>query len=195
MMQEHPKDGLGIVPFESASRWRQWLAGHHQTSPGVWVKIAKKNSGIPSVKYGEAVDEALCFGWIDGQKGSFDDDFFLQRFTRRGPRSQWSKVNRQKVADLTDRGLMTPAGQATVDAARDDGRWAAAYPSQAHAKVPADLQVELDGNPPAQDFFDSLTRAQRYAFLHRIHEAKRPETRSRRIAKTIDMLQHRQKFG
>jgi uncharacterized protein YdeI (YjbR/CyaY-like superfamily) len=195
MAKVHPKDGLRIVAFESASSWRNWLVDHHQTSPGLWLKIAKKNSGLRSITYAQAVDEALCFGWIDGQKGSLDEHFFLQRFTRRGPRSQWSRINRQKVADLSDRGLMTPAGQAAVDAARDDGRWAAAYPFQAHAEIPDDLQTELDKNPGAQEFFDSLTISQRYSFLYRIHQAKRPATRTSRIAKTIDMLLRQEKFG
>ena len=129
------------------------------------------------------------------QKGSYDDDYFLQRFTRRGPRSRWSQVNRKKVADLISRGLMQPAGQTAVDAAKDDGRWEAAYPSQAHAEVPPELQSELDAKPTAQEFFNGLTQAQRYAFTHRIHEAKRPETRRARIARAMEMLSNQQKHG
>jgi uncharacterized protein YdeI (YjbR/CyaY-like superfamily) len=184
----HPKDGLAILPFESAEAWQIWLDAHHDDSPGVWLQIAKKASGIPTVTYAEALDVALCFGWIDGQKNSYDDDFFLQRFTPRRGRSKWSKINVDKVAELTASGRMRPAGQAQVDAAKADGRWEAAYGSFSTITVPPDLQAALDANPAASEFFATISKTNRYAVLYRIHDAKRPDTRARRIATCVEML-------
>jgi uncharacterized protein YdeI (YjbR/CyaY-like superfamily) len=179
---------LPVQSFASADELRAWLEEHHTTSQGLWIKIAKKGSGIPSVTYDEAVDAALCFGWIDGQKDAFDADYFLQRFTPRRPRSKWSEVNREKVARLTERGLMRPAGLREVEAAKADGRWDGAYGQQSLAQVPEDLQAALDANETAGAFFATLNRTNRYAILYHIADAKRPETRAKRIAKFVAML-------
>ncbi len=179
-----------ILPFASAPLWAAWLAEHHADTPdGVWLKIAKKETGIPTVTYAQALDEALCFGWIDGQKAALDASWWLQRFTPRRPRSRWSKVNTQKALALIEAGRMMPAGLQEVEAARADGRWESAYERQSAAEVPADLQVALDANPAAAAFFATLTGANRYAVLYRIHEAKRPQTRVDRIAKYVAMLE------
>jgi uncharacterized protein YdeI (YjbR/CyaY-like superfamily) len=182
------KAGLPIVPFPSAQAWETWLAENHSTSKGLWLKIAKKGSGIDTVTYAEALDVALCYGWIDGQKGAFDETFWLQRFTPRGPRSKWSKVNRAKALDLIADERMQPAGLAAVEQARHDGRWEHAYASQSTAPVPEDLQRELDRNPAAASFFATLDSTNRYAVLYRIQDAKKPETRVRRIEKFVAML-------
>lgn len=183
-----PKDELPILPFESPGAWETWLEGHHDTSPGVWLQIAKKASGIPTVTYAEALGVALCFGWIDGQKGGYDERYFLQRFTPRRARSKWSRINVDKVAELVAAGRMRPAGLAQVEAAKADGRWDAAYGGMATSTVPSDLQAALDAIPAARDFFDSISRANRYAVLYRVHDAKRPDTRARRIAMYVEML-------
>jgi uncharacterized protein YdeI (YjbR/CyaY-like superfamily) len=188
------KNGLPILPFASQRDWETWLDEHHQTSKGLWLKIAKKDSGIDSVDYAEALDAALCHGWIDGQKGAYDDIFWLQKFTPRGPRSKWSKINVDKALTLIDANRMKPAGLAAIEQARSDGRWEQAYDSQSRATVPEDLQRELDKNPEAAKFFATLDSANRYAVLYRIHEAKKPETRARRIEKFIGMLNRHEKL-
>jgi uncharacterized protein YdeI (YjbR/CyaY-like superfamily) len=188
------KNGLPILSFASQDDWETWLDAHHQTSKGLWLKIAKKDSGIDSVNYAEALDVALCHGWIDGQKGAFDDTFWLQKFTPRGPRSKWSKINVDKALALIDAKRMKPAGLAAVEQARSDGRWEQAYDSQSRATVPEDLQRELDKNPEAAKFFATLDSANRYAVLYRIHEARKPETRARRIEKFVGMLNRNEKL-
>jgi uncharacterized protein YdeI (YjbR/CyaY-like superfamily) len=187
------KQGLPILPFASPEKWEEWLDAHHGKSKGLWLKIAKKDTGIASVTYAEALDGALCQGWIDGQKGSFDDTYWLQKFTPRGPRSKWSQVNRDKALALIEAGRMKPAGLAAIEAAQGDGRWEQAYASQSKAVVPDDLQSELDKNPEAAAFFAALDSVNRYAVLHRIHDAKKPETRARRIEKFIGMLNRQEK--
>ncbi|HET9169956.1 MAG TPA: YdeI/OmpD-associated family protein [Actinocrinis sp.] len=178
-----------ILPFASARLWASWLAEHHADTPdGVWLKIAKKDSGIPTVSYAEALEEALCFGWIDGQKRSFDASWFLQGFTPRRERSRWSKVNTEKVLSLIEAGRMQPAGLREIEAAKADGRWERAYEAQSAAQVPPDLQAAFDANPKAAEFFATLTGANRYAVLYRIHDAKRPQTRAARIEKFVEML-------
>jgi len=154
--------------------WERWLRAHHSDSPGVWLKIAKKGSATPTVSYAEALDLAICHGWIDGQKRPHDDSFWLQRFTPRSPRSKWSQVNRQKATDLRAQGRMHQAGLAQVTAAQADGRWEAAYEPQSRASVPPDLQEALDQNPVAREFFDTLTGSRRYAFLYRLHNVQAP---------------------
>jgi uncharacterized protein YdeI (YjbR/CyaY-like superfamily) len=181
-------DDLPVLAFGSLQSWRDWLAGHHQTSSGLWLKIAKKGSATPTVSYAEAIDGALCYGWIDGQKGKLDDEYWLQRFTPRKPRSRWSKINREKAERLVAEGRMQPAGLREVEAARADGRWDAAYEGQATATVPPDLARELDLNPVAKEFFATLNSVNRYAILYRIQDAKRPQTRADRIAKYVAML-------
>ena len=181
-------DELPILPFASAAAFEAWLDAEHAQAPGLWLKIAKKDSGIATVTYAEALDAALCFGWIDGQKRAFDERFFLQRFTPRRRGSRWSKINTEHVARLEAAARMRPAGLAEVEAAKADGRWAAAYEAQSAASVPDDLQAALDANPQAAAFFATLTGANRYAVLYRVQDAKRPETRARRIATFVEML-------
>jgi len=188
------KNGLPILSFASQEDWETWLDEHHRTSKGLWLKIAKKDSRVDSVNYAEALDVALCHGWIDGQKGAFDDTFWLQKFTPRGPRSKWSKINVDKATALIEAGRMKPAGLAEVERARSDGRWEQAYDSQSKAIVPEDLQRELDRNPEAAKFFATLDSANRYAVLYRVQEAKKPETRARRIEKFIGMLNRKEKL-
>ncbi|HVE64472.1 MAG TPA: YdeI/OmpD-associated family protein [Mycobacteriales bacterium] len=176
------------MAFADAAAWTAWLAEHHEDG-GVWVKLAKKDSGITSITYAEAVEVALCFGWIDGQVRRFDGQYYVQRFTPRRSRSRWSKINVAKAEQLITRGEMRGPGLRQVEAAKADGRWAAAYDSPSTAVVPADLQEAIDGSPAARRFFDSLDAQNRYAILHRLQEAKRPETRARRIAQYVVMLE------
>ncbi len=183
-----PPSDLPVLAFPDQAAWRTWLEGHHETSQGVWLKIAKKSAAEASVSYPEALDEALSLGWIDGQKAALDDGHWLQRFTPRTARSKWSQVNTEKATRLIAAGRMRPAGLAAVEAAKADGRWAAAYEPQSRATVPEDLQRALDENPAAAKFFATLKGPNRYAVLYRIREAKRPETRAARIAKFVEML-------
>jgi uncharacterized protein YdeI (YjbR/CyaY-like superfamily) len=163
------------------------------TSEGLWLKIAKKGSGIESVNYDQAVEVALCYGWIDGQVRKFNEDHYLQRFTPRRPRSKWSKINRKKAMELIERGEMRAAGLREVERAKADGRWDAAYDSPRTATVPEDLLKELEKNEQARKFFYELDSRNRYAILYQIQDAKRPETRARRIAKYVAMLAEQQK--
>jgi uncharacterized protein YdeI (YjbR/CyaY-like superfamily) len=167
-----------------------WLEANHGRSAGVWLQIAKKDADTPTISYAEAVEVALCFGWIDGQKARYDDRHWLQRFSPRSNRSRWSRINRDKALELIAAGRMRPAGLAEVERARSDGRLDAAYEGQRSAVVPADLQRELDRDPRAAAEFDKLDARNRYAIIWRINDAKRPETRARRIAKYLDMLRH-----
>jgi uncharacterized protein YdeI (YjbR/CyaY-like superfamily) len=185
---------LPILPFATRGAWEAWLDEHHAASEGLWLKIAKKGSGIETVSYPEALEVALCYGWIDGQKASFDDRYWLQRFTPRRSRSKWSKVNRQKATELIERGAMKPAGLREVERAKADGRWDAAYDAQSTATVPDDLRRELEKNDAAREFFQTLNSANRYAILYQIGDAKKPETRARRIEKFVAMLAERKKL-
>jgi uncharacterized protein YdeI (YjbR/CyaY-like superfamily) len=182
------KPDLPIMPFASRKDWEAWLDEHHASSPGVWLKIAKSDAGIPTVTYAEALEAALCYGWIDGQKGAFDERFWLQRFTPRKPRSRWSRLNREKAEALLRAKRMKPAGLREIERAKADGRWDAAYASPKNAAVPEDLQAALDRDPKARAFFATLSSANRYAILYRIQEAKKPDTRARRIATFVAML-------
>jgi uncharacterized protein YdeI (YjbR/CyaY-like superfamily) len=179
---------LPVILFEDQDGWATWLAANHAASPGLWLRIAKKAAGITSLSYDEALEVALCYGWIDGQKKSYDDGSWLQKFTRRGAKSIWSKINREKVQALIERGRMQPAGHAEIERAKQDGRWDAAYDSQRVAAVPDDLQVALDGNPAARAFFATLNSRNRYAILFRIQTAKKPQTRAKRIEQFVRML-------
>jgi uncharacterized protein YdeI (YjbR/CyaY-like superfamily) len=185
---------LPIRLFARPAELEAWLEENHRSSEGVWLKIAKKGAAESSVTYAEALELALCFGWIDSQKRGFDDRHFLQRFTPRRPRGRWSKINREKAERLIEAGAMRAAGLAEVEAAKADGRWEAAYEGQRTAKVPRDLQRELDINPRAAAFFASLDSANRYAIVYRLEEAKKPETRERRLRKFIAMLEHGEKI-
>ena len=180
---------LPTIYFESAEAWTNWLHQNHQTPDGLWLKLAKKGSGLPTVTYAEALEVALCYGWIDGQKKSFDDTYWLQKFTPRRPKSIWSKINRQKAEALIAARKMQPAGLLEVERAKEDGRWQVAYDSQSKASVPDDLQAALDTNPAANAFFQTLNSRNRYAILHRIQTAKRPATRTKRIQQFIEMLE------
>jgi uncharacterized protein YdeI (YjbR/CyaY-like superfamily) len=182
------KTDLPIIQLASQAEWRAWLDEHHGSSRGVWLKIAKKAAPATTVTHLEALEEALCFGWIDGQRDRYDEHFFLQRFTPRGPRSKWSQINRDSAKRLIASGKMHAAGQAQVRAAQGDGRWDAAYEPQSSARVPEDFQRALDQSPPAREFFETLTGVSRYAFLYRISDAKRPETRAKRIARFVELL-------
>ncbi len=181
-------DDLPILHFASREELEAWLEANAEGA-GLWLKIAKKGSGVESVSYAEALELALCFGWIDSQKRGFDGVFFLQRFTPRRPRGKWSQINRSKVEELIAAGSMRPAGLAEVEAAKADGRWDAAYAGQRAATVPDDLQCELDRNEAAREFFATLDGANRYAILYRLGEAKKPETRQKRLRKFIAMLE------
>jgi uncharacterized protein YdeI (YjbR/CyaY-like superfamily) len=184
-----------VVSFADQAAWRTWLAAHHADAPeGVWLKIARKSKGaaVESVDYPEALEVALCFGWIDGQKKGFDETHWLQRFTPRRSRSIWSKVNRAKAEALVEAGEMQPGGLAEIERAKADGRWDAAYDSPRTSTVPDDLAAALAANAVARDFFATLDSTNRYAILHRLQTAKKPETRARRLAQFVEMLtEHR----
>jgi uncharacterized protein YdeI (YjbR/CyaY-like superfamily) len=184
---ETERAGLPIRSFADAAAWEAWLAAEPRSSAGVWLKLAKQSAGAMSVSRAEAIDAALCHGWIDGQLNPFDDAWWLIRFTPRKPRSKWSANNRRRAEELAAAGRLTPAGLAEIEAAKADGRWQAAYASAGKATVPDDLAAALDAEPGARAFFDSLTGANRYAILYRIHDAKKPETRAARIAKFVAM--------
>jgi uncharacterized protein YdeI (YjbR/CyaY-like superfamily) len=191
-MAKSMPDELPIVLFGDAVALEAWLE-EDRRSEGVWLKIAKKDSGVKSVSYAEALEVALCFGWIDSQKRALDEKHFLQRFTPRRPRGRWSRINREKAEGLIESGRMRPAGLAEVEAAKTDGRWDAAYDGQRSAEVPADLQRELDARPAAGEFFAALDGANRYAIVYRLAEAKKPETRERRLRKFVEMLERGEK--
>lgn len=178
-----------ILHFEDATAWEAWLAEHHATQPGVWLRYARAASSQTSVAHTGALDVALCYGWIDGQARGLDAETWLQKFTPRGKRSLWSKRNRERVERLSESGAMRPSGLAAVEAAKADGRWDRAYDSPATATVPDDLQAALDGNPRAAEQFASLRRSARFALLYRIQTAARPETRAGRIETFVGKLE------
>jgi uncharacterized protein YdeI (YjbR/CyaY-like superfamily) len=186
--------GGEVLCLATATDWADWLGTEHDRSPGVWLTLARKGSGYPALSYAEALDAALCFGWIDGQKRPGESGYWLQRFTRRSARSRWSKVNRARAEQLIASGAMHPAGRAEVARAQAYGRWDAAYDGSRSAQVPDDLLAAIQANPAANEFFVGLDRANRYAILYRVQEAKRPQTRERRIATFVDMLAAGQKI-
>lgn len=183
-----------VMLFASKNAWASWLDKNQATSVGLWLRLAKKAAELESVTYAEALDVALCYGWIDGQKKSFDQESWLQKFTPRGAKSIWSKINREKAQELIEAGKMQPAGLQAIEKAKQDGRWDAAYDSQSKATVPDDLQAELDRNPQAKAFFATLNSVNRYAILFRIQTAKKVETRARRIQQFIQMLEKNEKL-
>ena len=187
-------DDLPVHLFADPRELETWLEENHASCEGVWLKIAKKGAVDSSVTYAEALELALCFGWIDSQKRGFDDQHFLQRFTPRRPRGRWSRINREKAEALIETERMRPAGLREVEAAKADGRWDVAYEGQRTAKVPPDLQRELDANPAAAEFFASLDSANRYAIVYRLEEAKKLETRQRRLEKFVAMLERKEKI-
>jgi uncharacterized protein YdeI (YjbR/CyaY-like superfamily) len=176
------------IAFTSAPDWQAWLEAEHATSDGIWLRIAKKGAAVPTVSYAEALEVALCFGWIDGQKRSLDADYWLQRFTPRKTGSRWSKINTEKADALIAAGRMRRAGQREVDEARADGRWDMAYQGQRASTVPDDLRRALDLNPAAAEFFSSISSVNRYAIIYRIGSVKRAETRARKITQYVQML-------
>ena len=194
MAEERGKDGRPIAAFASAAEWEAWLDAEHASSDGVWIKFAKKGSGIDSVSYPEAVEIGLCFGWIDSQIKSLDERFYIQKFTPRRAKSKWSRVNREKIEELTKQGRMKPAGLAEVELAKADGRWEAAYSSPANAEVPDDLQKALDASPKAAEFWAVLNKSNRYAIVYQLEDAKKPETRTRRLEKFLGMLERGEKL-
>jgi uncharacterized protein YdeI (YjbR/CyaY-like superfamily) len=195
-MKSTPTDPntLPVKLFKTPKEWAAWLEKNQATSSGLWVRIAKKGSGIKSISYAEAVEVALCYGWIDGQKQTYDETSWRQKFTRRGTRSIWSEINREKALALIDNGKMKPAGLKAVESAKESGRWDTAYASPKKAIMSDDFQAELDKNPKAKAFFATLKGSNRYAILFRIQTAKKPETREKRIREFIRMLENGEKI-
>ena len=183
-----------IMDFPSAREFEQWLAKNHAESTGIWLRFFKKNSGVLSVSYVEAVDAAICFGWIDGQLKKYDEESWLRKFTPRRPKSVWSKRNRAHAERLIKAGKMHAAGLQEVEAAKEDGRWKAAYDSASDMEIPDDFVKELAKNKRAKAFFETLNRANVYAIVWRLQTAKKPETRQRRLATILAMLAKEQKF-
>ncbi len=180
---------LPVRRFASRAAWERWLAANHGRSPGLWIEFAKKGSGLASVTYAEAVEVALCHGWIDSQAKPLDAKRYRQRFTPRRPRSKWSQKNRAAVERLLAEGRLAPAGRREMEAAKRDGRWAAAYASPRTITVPPDLRARLARSPKARRAFEVLDGANRYAILYRLHDAKKPETRQRRLEQFVRMLE------
>ena len=190
----NPKPTPQTLFFETADEWEAWLAQNYELDEGVFLKFAKKDSGITSLNHAGALDAALCYGWIDGQARPINETFYAQKFTPRRARSVWSKRNVGKVEELTKLGKMKAPGIAAVEAAKADGRWEQAYASPANAVVPPELQVALDTNPAAKEFFETLNKTNRYAVIWRVATARKPETRVARITKLIAMLEKQEKF-
>lgn len=188
------KSEYEIIAFKDQAMWRAWLEENHAKIDGVWLRIYKKASSVPTVSYAEALDEALCYGWIDGQKKSYDEASFLQKFTPRRVRSIWSKRNIEHISRLTKLGLMTPAGVLEVERAKADGRWAAAYDAASEMTIPDDFLAELKKHPVAEKFFASLNKTNTYAIAWRLQTAKTEETRKRRQDKIIALLDAEQKL-
>src|SRR6476661_10282238 len=182
-------DGPPTLAFPSAAACERWLEDNNDARDGAWLRIAKKGTGIDSVRYPEVLESAICFGWIDARREALDERYFLQRFTPRRQRSRWSRINREKAERLITDGRMRPAGLAEVERAKADGRWKAAYEGQKRSTVPDDLQRELDARPKAKAFFAELSSQNRYAIVYRLNDAKKPETRARRLAKFVAMLE------
>lgn len=180
--------------FETAEQWRQWLTKHHAASSGVRIRIFKRGSGVTTVSYAEALDEALCFGWIDGQKQTYDATSWLQKFTPRRSKSMWSKRNRDHIARLIEENRMAPAGLAEVEAAQKDGRWDNAYDASSTMEVPEDFLKELKKVKSVYAFFKTLNRANTYAIAWRLQTAKKPETRARRMQMLLAMMRQRKKL-
>ena len=193
-VKKYARAELPIELFEDQDAWAAWLESNHADSPGLWLRHAKKASDLASVSYAEALDVALCYGWIDGQKKSYDESSWLQKWTPRGAKSIWSKINREKALKLIEQARIQPAGLAEVERAKQDGRWEAAYDSHSTATVPDDLQAALDSNAEAGAFFATLNSTNRYAILFRIQTAKKAETRAKRIREFIGMLERHEKM-
>lgn len=184
-MKDYP-----IISFSTVAEMEEWLEAHCATESGIWLKMAKKTSPVPTVTYDQALDVALCFGWIDGQRKTYDDNFFIQKFTPRRARSLWSTRNVRKVAALTAAGRMRPSGLAQVEAAKQDGRWKRAYGNHDEMPVPADFLSALEENPTAKATFNALKKQDRYLIAFRLTTAIKPETRQRRFNKILTMLEN-----
>jgi uncharacterized protein YdeI (YjbR/CyaY-like superfamily) len=180
--------------FKDHKSWDAWLDKHAESSPGLWLRLAKKSAKLKSVTYGEALEAALCHGWIDGQRKTFDAESFIQKFTPRRPKSIWSRINRTKALELIEAGRMRPSGHAAIEKARQSGLWEAAYDSHRTAVVPEDLAAALEQSPKAKTFFETLNKQNRYAILFRIQTAKKSETRKRRIEDFVAMLEVQRKL-
>lgn len=176
------------LPFSSSQAWEEWLSQNHHLEEGIWLRFYKKSSNIASVTYKEAVDVALCYGWIDGQARSYDEQSYIQKFTPRRKRSIWSKVNRGNVERLITDGRMREPGQKAINAAKADGRWDAAYDSPSTSEMPTDFQAALDANPAAHAFYATLNKANTYAILWRLQTTKTPEARQKRMEQILEML-------
>jgi uncharacterized protein YdeI (YjbR/CyaY-like superfamily) len=185
------EEPVPVLEFADRVAWGAWLDEHHLSHGPIWLKLAKKTAPRPTVTQQEAIEVALCFGWIDGQVGRLDEHFYRQRFTHRKPKSNWSQINRARALELIEQEMMRPEGLNEVKRAQADGRWDAAYEPQSSATVPDDFAAALQANPAANEFFQTLTGVRRYAFLYRIQDAKRPETRARRIAQFVETLAER----
>jgi uncharacterized protein YdeI (YjbR/CyaY-like superfamily) len=188
------KSDLPILTFQSQKKWRAWLNKNNLKSDGIWLRVYKKNTGVKSLNHAQALDEALCFGWIDGQAKSYDELSYLQKFTPRRKGSVWSKRNTEHIERLIEEGKMQPAGLAEVKAAKADGRWARAYDSPANMQVPEDFLKALSKKPKALKFFKSLNKANQYSIAWRLQTAKRPETRDKRMKAILKMLEQGEKF-
>jgi len=193
-MTEQNKGALPILLFTNPPAFEAWLKDHQSSEKGVLVKIAKKGSGTTSITYDQAVESALCYGWIDSQASSLDQSFYLQKFSPRKPKSKWSKLNTEKAEELIASGRMQPSGYHQVELAKADGRWQAAYDPQSQITIPKDFQAALEENQAAREFFSTLNSLNRYAILYRLQDAKKPETRSARIKKFIGMLENHEKI-
>lgn len=180
--------------FGTYKAWGVWLSKNCSKSAGVWLKLAKKGSRIQTVSYQEAIEVAICYGWIDGHKRPCDESWWLQKFTPRGPKSIWSKINREKANELIESGRMKPAGLKAIESAKANGRWESAYDSQRTASVPEDLQAALDNSPKARAFYATLNSANRYAILFRVQTARKQETREKRIREFIAMLERHERL-
>lgn len=185
---------LVLLVLKDQQGWLEWLEEHHAQQEGVWLAFAKKSANIPSITYGEAREGAIMYGWIDGLKNAYDEQYYVLRFTARRPKSKWSKINRTIAEGLIKSKKMKASGQKEVDAAKKDGRWEAAYASQSHITVPEDFQRALNKSPKAKKLFGTISSANRYAILYRLHDAKKPETRQRLIEKFVGMLEKGEVF-
>lgn len=188
------KNDLPIIAFDTPDMWKQWLDQHHAASKGIWLRLFKKGSGVTSVTFAEALDGALCYGWIDGQAKKYDDKSWLQKFTPRRPRSLWSKRNRENIERLIQEGRMQTAGLEQVEMAKADGRWEKAYDAPSTMQMPEDFLQALAKNEKAKAFFDTLNKTNTYAIAWRLQTAKRPETRARRMKAILEMLENGKKF-
>lgn len=195
-MKTSPKvrSELPVKLFKDKRDWAAWLDNHQATAPGLWLRIAKKTADIKSITYADALEIALCYGWIDGQKKAYDEATWLQKFTPRGARSIWSAINREKAGELIRNGFMKPAGLKAIERAKENGQWATAYDSQGKITLPEDFKAELDKNEKAKAFFTTLNSVNRYAILFRLQTARKPETRAKRLRQFIIMLEKHEKL-